>query len=41
MNIADTRTWTTLPKEVQFCRIPTPEDRKIELATASGFQTIP
>jgi len=39
VNIADLRTWTTLPKEFQVCRIPTPEDRKIELA-ANG-QKIP
>jgi Flp pilus assembly protein TadD len=31
MNQADLRTWTTLPKEFHFCRIPTPADRKIEL----------
>jgi len=31
MNQADLGTWTTLPKEFQFCRIPTPADRKIEL----------
>ncbi len=31
VNIADTRTWTTLPKEFQVCRIPTPADRKIRL----------
>lgn len=31
MNQADLRTWTTLPKEFQFCRIPTPANRKIEL----------
>ncbi len=37
VNIADTRTWTTLPKEFQVCRIPTPPDRKIEL-TAGGSQ---
>jgi hypothetical protein len=37
VNIADTRTWTTLPKEFQACRIPTPPDRKIEL-TVSGSQ---
>jgi hypothetical protein len=36
VNIADTRTWNTLPKEVQFCRIPTPADRKIELSGPSG-----
>lgn len=37
VNIADTRTWTTLPKEFQVCRFPTPPDRKIEL-TVSGSQ---
>lgn len=37
VNIADTRTWTTLPKEFQFCRIQTPADRKIELSTADGL----
>jgi len=30
-NIADTRTWTTLPKEFQVCRIATPADRKLVL----------
>ncbi len=40
MNQADLRTWTTLPKEFQFCRIPTPADRKIELASPhSGLKT--
>jgi len=38
VNIADTRTWTTLPKEFQVCRIPTPPDRKVDLATADGLQ---
>lgn len=38
VNIADCRTWTTLPKEFQVCRVPTPADRKIELATAGGGQ---
>jgi hypothetical protein len=37
-NIADERTWTTLPKEFQFCRFPTPLDRKIDLASADGLQ---
>ena len=32
VNIADTRTWTTLPKEFQVCRVATPADRKIQLA---------
>jgi len=35
-NIADTRTWTTLPKEFQVCRVPTPADRKIQLAGPDG-----
>jgi hypothetical protein len=37
VNIADTRTWTTLPKEFQVCRFPTPADGKIELSTANGI----
>ena len=36
VNIADTRTWTTLPKEFQVCRVPTPADRKIQLASPDG-----
>jgi hypothetical protein len=36
VNVADTRTWTTLPKELQYCRIPTPADRRIELSGPSG-----
>src|ERR1017187_8864997 len=39
VNIADTRTWTTLPKEFQACRIPTPADRKIDLTTPNGMKT--
>jgi hypothetical protein len=38
VNVADTRTWTTLPKEFQFCRVPTPADHKLDLATADGLQ---
>ena len=41
VNIADTRTWTTLPKEFQVCRFPTPPDRKIVLETPNGIQKIP
>lgn len=41
VNISDTRTWTTLPKEFQFCRFQTPPDRKIELDTPDGSQKIP
>jgi hypothetical protein len=39
VNIADTRTWTTLPKEFQICRFPTPADGKIELSTPNGQKT--
>lgn len=38
VNIADTRTWTTLPKEFQICRFPTPADGKIELSTPNGMK---
>jgi hypothetical protein len=41
VNIADERTWTTLPKEFQVCRFPTPPDRKIVLSTPDGLQKIP
>lgn len=36
VNIADTRSWTTLPKEFQIARIPTPTDRKLTLTPAGG-----
>jgi hypothetical protein len=39
VNIADERTWTTLPKEFQVARILTPADRKIELTTPNGMKT--
>ena len=38
VNIADTRTWTTLPKEFQVARLPTPADRKLEVFTPNGFR---
>ncbi len=41
MNQADLRTWTTLPKEFQLCRFPTPADRKIEVSAPYGGQKIP
>jgi hypothetical protein len=31
-NRADLRTWVTLPKQVQFCRLPAPADHKLYLA---------
>jgi len=39
-NIADTRTWTTLPKEFQYARILTPADRQLTLTAGSATQTI-
>jgi uncharacterized protein len=38
VNIADERTWTTLPKQFQACHFPTPPDRKIELKTPGDRQ---
>ena len=40
VNIADLRTWTTLPKEFLICRVPTPPDRKIELQTSGSAQKV-
>ena len=39
VNIADTRCWTTLPKEFQVARIPTPKDRKLSLSTGASLPT--
>ena len=38
-NIADERTWTTLPKEFQVARVPTPADRRIDLTAPNGLKT--
>lgn len=35
---ADRRTWLTLPKQFQYCRLPTPEDRVLRLRTPTGRQ---
>lgn len=40
MNIADTRSWTTLPKEFQVARVATPADRKLTLASPAGTPTV-
>lgn len=40
VNIADTRTWTTLPKEFQMARFPTPANRRIEIQGGSGSQAV-
>lgn len=39
VNIADERTWTTLPKEFQVARLATPADRRIDLTTPNGVKT--
>ncbi len=39
VNIADTRSWTTLPKEFQVARIPTPANRTLTVATDGGSPT--
>jgi hypothetical protein len=39
VNIADLRTWTTLPKEFQICRIPTPADRKLQVSMPTTGQS--
>jgi len=36
VNIADTRSWTTLPKDFQVARITTPADRQLTASTPSG-----
>ena len=38
VNIADLRTWTTLPKEFQYCRVPTPSSGNIRLTTPDGLR---
>jgi hypothetical protein len=40
VNIADTRTWSTLPKEFQICCFPTPPNGKIEVMTPMGSRII-
>lgn len=39
-NIADTRTWTSLPKEFQYARLLTPADRQLTLTAGAATQTI-
>ncbi|HEX3624512.1 MAG TPA: hypothetical protein VH280_03710 [Verrucomicrobiae bacterium] len=40
VNIADTRTWTTLPREFQIACFPTPPDHKVEVCTPTGTRTV-
>lgn len=35
-NQADLRTWSSLPKQIQICRVPTPEDGNLTLRTEAG-----
>jgi hypothetical protein len=39
-NRADLRTWVTLPKQFQFCRLPTPADHKLYLARAGTRESV-
>ena len=38
VNISDTRTWTTLPKEYQYCSFPTPVDGKLRVSAPNTQQ---
>ena len=40
LNQADLRTWLTLPKEFQYCRLDTPEDRLLTLSAAGLTETV-
>jgi len=39
-NIADTRNWNSLPKEIQYARLATPADRTLTLTAGSTTRTI-
>ncbi len=39
-NRADTRTWVTLPKQFQVCRVPTPADHKLYLGRAGTQESV-
>lgn len=39
-NIADTRTWTSLPKEFQYARIATPASRELTLTAGETQKTV-
>ena len=36
LNNADRRTWNTLPKQFQYCRLTTPADRLLHLSRQAG-----
>lgn len=39
-NIADTRTWTSLPKEFQYARVATPANRELKLEAGGVQKTV-
>lgn len=39
-NIADTRTWRSLPREFQYLRVATPADRRLTISAGSETRTI-
>ncbi len=40
INVADTRTWRSLPKEFQYARLPTPADRRLVLSAGAQSVTV-
>ena len=40
VNIADLRTWNTLPKEFQYCRFPSPENGMLRLSSPDGVYNL-
>ena len=40
INVADTRTWRSLPKEFHYARLPTPADRQLTLSAGASTQTV-
>ena len=39
-NIADTRTWQTLPKQISYIRMPTPENGVVKMAIGSQIKVL-
>ena len=39
-NVADTRSWQTLPKEFQICRVDMPDDRRLALSVSGWEQPV-
>ena len=40
VNIADLRTWNTLPKEFQYCRFPAPENGMLRVGSPDGVYNL-